>query len=93
VSTAGEVADTIKHRSAECCCKYSITAAADCYMICALVHASYTLFSLQLSGRDYDEKTDIYSLGIMLFEMSHPSFRTAMERTIVSDMAVYTLQL
>jgi serine/threonine protein kinase len=61
---------------------YSITAADCCYAV-QCTHACDT--TLQLSGCDYDEKTDIYSLGIMLFEMSHPSFRTAMERTIVSD--------
>ena len=41
----------------------------------------------QLSGRDYDAKTDIYSLGMMLFEMSHPAFTTLMERTIVLSNA------
>jgi serine/threonine protein kinase len=58
-----------------------------------MLHTHCFTLLLQLSGRDYDEKTDIYSLGIMLFEMSHPSFRTAMERTIVRDMPLYTLQL
>ncbi|CAN0558362.1 unnamed protein product, partial [Laminaria digitata] len=31
----------------------------------------------------YDEKTDVYSLGMLLFEMCHPSFGTKMERTVV----------
>ena len=37
----------------------------------------------QTAGGDYDSKTDIYSLGIMLFEMCHPAFGTGMERAIV----------
>lgn len=37
----------------------------------------------QTAGGDYDEKTDIYSLGIMLFEMCHPPFGTGMERAVV----------
>ena len=31
----------------------------------------------------YDEKTDVYSLGMLLFEMCHPPFGTKMERTVV----------
>jgi serine/threonine protein kinase len=58
--------------------------------MCTRACCIHTL-SLQLSGRDYDEKTDIYSLGIMLFEMSHPSFRTAMERTIVRTLPLLKL--
>jgi hypothetical protein len=37
----------------------------------------------QTAGGDYDEKTDVYSLGIMLFEMCHPAFGTGMERAVV----------
>ena len=37
----------------------------------------------QTAGGDYDEATDIYSLGIMLFEMCHASFGTGMERAVV----------
>lgn len=37
----------------------------------------------QTAGGDYGDKTDVYSLGIMLFEMCHPVFETAMERVIV----------
>lgn len=33
--------------------------------------------------RRYDEKTDMYSLGMLLFEMCHPPFGTKMERTVV----------
>eukprot|EP01125_Pyxidicula_operculata_P016156 TRINITY_DN5530_c1_g1_i1.p1 TRINITY_DN5530_c1_g1~~TRINITY_DN5530_c1_g1_i1.p1 ORF type:complete len:481 (-),score=107.34 TRINITY_DN5530_c1_g1_i1:106-1548(-) len=33
----------------------------------------------QLQKHDYDEKTDIYSLGIVMFELFHP-FKTSMER-------------
>jgi len=36
----------------------------------------------QLSGGDYDEKTDVFSLGVMLFELFHPGFRTGMERML-----------
>lgn len=35
----------------------------------------------QMNGSDYDSKTDIYSLGIMLFELLHP-MHTGMERHI-----------
>ncbi|CAM9797790.1 unnamed protein product [Scytosiphon promiscuus] len=37
----------------------------------------------QMSGQGYDEKTDVYSLGMLLFEMCHPPFGTKMERTVV----------
>ncbi|CAN0103681.1 unnamed protein product [Ascophyllum nodosum] len=37
----------------------------------------------QMSGKGYDEKTDVYSLGMILFEMCHPPFGTKMERTVV----------
>jgi len=33
----------------------------------------------QINGQSYDEKTDIYSLGVILFEMLHP-VQTKMER-------------
>jgi translation initiation factor 2-alpha kinase 1 len=36
----------------------------------------------QLKGEEYDEKTDIYSLGILLFELFNP-FQTQMERAHV----------
>lgn len=36
----------------------------------------------QLKGAAYDAKADIYSLGIILFELFHP-FRTQMERAVV----------
>ncbi|EWM27991.1 eukaryotic translation initiation factor 2-alpha kinase 3 [Nannochloropsis gaditana] len=36
----------------------------------------------QLSGGDYDEKTDVFSLGVMLFELFHPAFGTGMERML-----------
>lgn len=36
----------------------------------------------QMQGSDYDSSTDIYSLGIMLFELCYPMY-TGMERTIV----------
>lgn len=34
-------------------------------------------------SNSYDEKTDVYSLGMLLFEMCHPPFGTKMERTVV----------
>eukprot|EP00634_Sargassococcus_sp_CCMP2135_P009633 CAMPEP_0198650016 /NCGR_PEP_ID=MMETSP1467-20131203/4672_1 /TAXON_ID=1462469 /ORGANISM="unid. sp., Strain CCMP2135" /LENGTH=997 /DNA_ID=CAMNT_0044385839 /DNA_START=19 /DNA_END=3012 /DNA_ORIENTATION=- len=37
----------------------------------------------QLTSEDYDEKVDIYSLGVVLFEMLRPRFDTAMERFVV----------
>ena len=37
----------------------------------------------QLSSDDYDEQVDIYSLGVVLFEMLRPKFDTAMERYVV----------
>lgn len=36
----------------------------------------------QMKGSDYDSSTDIYSLGIILFELCYPMY-TGMERTIV----------
>lgn len=36
----------------------------------------------QLSGGYYDEKTDVFSLGVMLFELFHPGFTTGMERMV-----------
>lgn len=40
-----------------------------------------------LSWCRYDEKTDIYSLGMLLFEMCHPPFGTKMERMVVLTKA------
>lgn len=37
----------------------------------------------QLSGSRYDSSSDIYSLGIVFFEMLHPHFRTGSERAHV----------
>ena len=34
------------------------------------------------SENDYDEKSDVFSLGIILFELFHPAFTTNMERLI-----------
>ena len=34
----------------------------------------------QMAGREYDSKTDMYSLGVVLFELLHPPFFTTMER-------------
>ena len=34
----------------------------------------------QLASDDYDEKADVYSLGVVLYEMLRPRFTTAMER-------------
>ena len=36
----------------------------------------------QMKGSDYDSTTDLYSLGIMLFELCYPMY-TGMERNIV----------
>ena len=48
----------------------------------------------QMQGREYDAKTDIYSLGVVLFELLHPPFATTMERYKVSkglQHSYYTL--
>eukprot|EP00628_Pelagophyceae_sp_CCMP2097_P000706 CAMPEP_0184095962 /NCGR_PEP_ID=MMETSP0974-20121125/10039_1 /TAXON_ID=483370 /ORGANISM="non described non described, Strain CCMP2097" /LENGTH=388 /DNA_ID=CAMNT_0026398779 /DNA_START=11 /DNA_END=1175 /DNA_ORIENTATION=+ len=37
----------------------------------------------QLSSDDYGQQADIFSLGLVLFEMVHPKFATAMERAVV----------
>ena len=43
----------------------------------------------QLRQDNYDEKTDIYSLGIILFELYHP-FSTKMERAkVLNDLRTY----
>ena len=47
----------------------------------------------QLRGGEYDCSTDMWSLGIMAFELSYPSFSTAMERTIVSLIITLSLLL
>lgn len=44
----------------------------------------FFLFSRQLSGNSYSHKVDIYSLGLILFELLYP-FRTQMERVRVSQ--------
>lgn len=41
-----------------------------------------SFLSLQLSGNSYSHKVDIYSLGLILFELLYP-FRTQMERVRV----------
>eukprot|EP00536_Pseudo-nitzschia_multiseries_P016673 jgi/Psemu1/263806/estExt_Genewise1Plus.C_11940008 len=43
---------------------------------------SYASPEQMKGGSDYDSSTDIYSLGIMLFELCYPMY-TGMERTIV----------
>jgi len=40
----------------------------------------------QIAGREYDEKTDIFSLGMVLFEMFNPT-STAMERHMLFTQA------
>ena len=40
----------------------------------------------QMAGREYDSKTDMYSLGVVLFELLHPPFYTTMERHKVSGL-------
>eukprot|EP00936_MAST-01D_sp_MAST-1D-sp1_P000141 g141.t1 len=40
----------------------------------------------QMQGREYDAKTDMYSLGVVLFELLHPPFATTMERYKVSNV-------
>lgn len=50
-------------------------------------YISYSIlsyFSSQLSGNSYSHKVDIYSLGLILFELLYP-FRTQMERVRVSQ--------
>lgn len=42
---------------------------------------------LLVPAKRYDEKTDVYSLGMLLFEMCHPPFGTKMERTVVLTAA------
>jgi serine/threonine protein kinase len=39
----------------------------------------------QISRSNYNEKTDVFSLGIILFELFSPPFETHMERAIVLD--------
>lgn len=54
--------------------------------ICALsfcLPLPLTPFSSQLSGNSYSHKVDIYSLGLILFELLFP-FSTQMERVRVS---------
>lgn len=45
-------------------------------------HTQPPCFVKRLTDR-YDDKTDIYSLGMLLFELCHPAFGTKMERTVV----------
>lgn len=45
-------------------------------------HCLCFCFSRQLSGNSYSHKVDIYSLGLILFELLYP-FRTQMERVRV----------
>lgn len=47
-------------------------------------HSVLSILSLQLSGNSYSHKVDIYSLGLILFELLYP-FRTQMERVRVSQ--------
>lgn len=44
---------------------------------------TFPVLSSQLSGNSYSHKVDIYSLGLILFELLFP-FRTQMERVRVS---------
>ena len=41
----------------------------------------------QISGGAYDAATDMFSLGMILFEMCHPPFSTGMERVMVLSNA------
>lgn len=49
-------------------------------------HCLCFCFSRQLSGNSYSHKVDIYSLGLILFELLYP-FRTQMERVRVSPQS------
>ena len=47
-------------------------------------HSILPVLHWQLSGNSYSHKVDIYSLGLILFELLYP-FRTQMERVRVSQ--------
>lgn len=47
-------------------------------------------FCRQLSGNSYSHKVDIYSLGLILFELLYP-FRTQMERVRVGQSSPLNL--
>ncbi|KAF2841608.1 kinase-like protein [Patellaria atrata CBS 101060] len=58
------------------------TVPADGDMTRSIGTALYVAPELRSDGGSYDEKVDMYSLGIILFEMCHP-LKTAMERDSV----------
>ena len=46
----------------------------------------------QAAGKKYDQKVDIYSLGVIFFELHHP-FETDMERVKVKAIYYYLEQM
>ena len=49
------------------------------------VHMEHHLVSSQMEGKSYSHKVDVYSLGIIFFELFYP-FGTQMERIMVSQL-------
>jgi len=43
--------------------------------------SQHTVLSIQVAGRQYNSKVDIYALGLLFFELKYP-FSTMMERVI-----------
>lgn len=79
-SSANMEASTGERRSSSVWQEFSLTNNNESLEITAGVGTYMYASPEQVAGKRYNAKTDMYSLGMILFELCHPPFVTTMER-------------